>query len=241
MDYTKQLENIKDWIKNLVIIQYRQASKNRALIDLLTELIFVKCLPQQIRDLCLSVDKSTGVQLDIVGKWVGIDRIYNAAELWNHPYLSFINYTDIKDASFPTNLDPMQGGFSNYETFDDNDGGFLMYKNWQETRTAENKYGDKFFRPLIKLKIIKNSINHTMKNIDEAILLWSGGELDENGTPIRQGAVYTTWQPMELTYHYDATAKTDEDADYKTIMTLAQYKNALPCPTGCKLVVTPIV
>ena len=175
MDYLEELNKIKTWIKNLIIIQYRQSRKNRALIDILVELFFANNLIPQIRDLCLSVDKSEGAQLDVVGKWVGVDRFYNGIELWEHRYLSFINYSDMKDPIFPNNLDWTQGGFSSYSTFADNDGGFLMYKQWQDTRTAVNKLGDDIFRQLIKLKIIKNSINHTQKNIDDAIWSWAGG------------------------------------------------------------------
>jgi hypothetical protein len=218
MDYLQELENVKNWIKNLLIVQYRQAKKNRALIDVLVELIFAKLLPQQIRDLCLNVDESVGKQLDVVGKWVGIDAFYNGIDVWNHPYISFINYSDIKDAQFPNNLDPMQGGFSTYSNFADENGGFLMYKEWQDVKTAENKLGNEDFRQLIKLKIIKNSINHTMKNIDKAIYEWSGGK------------VYTTWQPMQVTYHYNSS--------FKKIMILAEYKNALPHPTGCSIVLS---
>lgn len=218
MDYLQELENVKNWIKNLLIVQYRQAKKNRALIDVLVEVIFAKLLPQQIRDLCLNVDESVGKQLDVVGKWVGIDRFYNAIDIWKHPYVSFISYSQFADSSL---LNPMQGGFSSYTTFADNDGGFLMYKQWQDTRTAVNKLGDDIFRQLIKLKIIKNSINHTQKNIDKAIYEWSNGH------------VYTTWNIMEVVYHYDT--------DYKNIMTIAEYKDILPSPTGCKITKQQVV
>ena len=134
MDYLEELNKIKEWIKNLIIIQYRQSKKNRALIDFLVELIFSNNLVLKIRDLCLNVEKSEGAQLDVVGKWVGVDRFYNGVELWEHPYVSFINYTDIQNVNFPNNLDPMQGGFSTYSNFADNNGGFLTYKNWQDTR-----------------------------------------------------------------------------------------------------------
>lgn len=220
MDYKQALEDIKEWIINLLIVQYRQAKKNRSLIGKLVELIFANCIILQIRDLCLNIDKSEGVQLDVVGKWVGVDRFYNGVELWEHPYLSFINYSDIQNANFPNNLDPMQGGFSTYTTFADNDGGFLTYKAWQDTRTAVNKLGDDIFRQLIKLKIIKNSINHTQKNIDKAIYEWSGGH------------VYTTWDVMKVIYNYDA--------EYKNLMTIATYKNILPSPTGCEIVLQSI-
>lgn len=221
MDYLEELNKIKTWIKNLIIIQYRQSRKNRVLIDILVELFFANNLISQIRDLCLSVDKSEGVQLDVVGKWVGIDRFYNSIELWEHRYLSFINYSDMQDPNFPNNLDWTQGGFSSYSNFADNNGGFLMYKQWQDTRTAINKLGDDIFRQLIKLKIIKNSINHTQKNIDKAIYEWSNGH------------VYTTWGVMKITYNYDA--------GYKNIMTIATYKDILPSPTGCEIVTQQIV
>ncbi len=221
MDYLEELNKIKEWIKNLIIIQYRQSKKNRALIDLLVELIFSNNLVLKIRDLCLNVEKSEGAQLDVVGKWVGVDRFYNGIELWEHPYVSFINYTDIQNVNFPNNLDPMQGGFSTYTNFADNDGGFLTYKNWQDTRTAVNKLGDDIFRQLIKLKIIKNSINHTKKNIDKAIYEWSDGK------------VYTTWDVMKITYHYDVS--------YKNIITVATFKDILPHPTGCEIETQQIV
>lgn len=214
MDYN--LGSIKSWIKDLLIVQYRQSPKNRALIDLMVELIFANNLILKIRDLCLSVENSVGAQLDVVGKWVGIDRYYNAIDLWEQPYLSFPYYSTIQDNSY----DQYQGGFSTYSNFADNNGGFLMYQNWQDIRTRVNQMGDDYFRTLIKLKIIKNSINHTCKNIDDAIWKWSGGN------------VYTTWSTMELTYHYDSS--------YKNIMTLAGYKNALPCPTGCNLILEEI-
>lgn len=208
MDYS--LEEIKNWIKDLIIVQYKQSKKNRALIDLLVELIFANNLILQIRDLCLNVEESVGAQLDVVGKWVGVDRYYSG-ELWTHPYLSFPFYSTIKDSSY----DEYQGGFSKYSNFEDRDGGFLTYKTWQNVRTKVNQMGDEYFRHLIKLKIIKNSINHTCKNIDDAIWKWSDGN------------VYTTWGIMELTYHYTPL--------YKNIITLAQYKNVIPRPTGCTI------
>lgn len=211
MNYDLELQNIKDWIKNLIIIQYKQSPKNRATIDLLVELVFCNNLILKIRDLCLSVENSIGAQLDVVGKWVGIDRNYGG-ELWTHPYLSFPFYSTIKNNTY----NEFQGGFSSYSTFEDNNGGFLTYKTWQSVRSKVNQMGDEYFRALIKLKIIKNSINHTCKNIDDAIWNWSNGE------------VYTTWDTMQVTYHYTSR--------YKNIMTLAQYKRTLPCPTGCTLI-----
>ena len=177
----------------------------------MVETLFANNLILQIRDLCLNVEESIGAQLDVVGKWVGIDRYYNAIDLWEQPYTALVNYSNISDDDY----EQWQGGFSTYSNFDDNDGGFLMYKAWRDTRTKVNVMGDEYFRSLIKLKIIKNSINHTCKNIDDAIWKWSNGQ------------VYTTWGTMEVTYHYPS--------DLHNLMQLAIYKNVLPVPTGCTL------
>lgn len=208
MDYAKDLQDIKDWAKNLLIMQYHNAPKNKKTIDLMVDLIFANNLIPQIRDLCLSVENSIGKQLDDVGKWVGIDRYFSNIDLFEHKYTSVVNYTNIEKDSYGV----YQGGFSNFLTFEDNDGGFLTYAIWQDVRTAINKIGDNLFRPLIKLKILKNNIIHTCKNIDDAIYKWSNGR------------IYTTWGVMEVTYHYPS--------DMATLISLALTKNILLAPTG---------
>lgn len=210
MNYEQILVDLQEYFANLIILQYRYAPENRTLIKNLVNLIFANNLALQIRELTVDVEKSVGAQLDVVGRWVGIDRYYGG-ELWDHPYTSFVYYSTVQNSDY----NQYQGGFSTFLNFADNDGGFLTYKTWQDLRTKINEMGDKYFRELIKLKIIKNSINHTCKNIDDAIWNWSNGK------------VYTTWDVMKLKYYYDSS--------YKNIMTLAQYKRALPCPTGCTL------
>lgn len=216
MDYEKALKDLQEYFANLIIIQYRYAPENRALIKNLVNLIFANNLALQIRDLTVDVNKSIGKQLDITGKWVGVNRYYNSGELWTHPYLSFPYYEQIKSGEYDT----VQGGFSSYTNFADNDGGFLTYQSWQDAKSAVNAIGDEYFKELIKLKIIKNSINHTCKNIDEAVWNWSNGK------------VYTTWDFMEVIYNYDSS--------YSTVMNLAEYKNVLPHPTGCKVTIQEI-
>ena len=211
MDYTKVLQELQEYFANLIILQYRYAPENRALIKNLVNLIFANNLALQIRDLTVDVEKSIGAQLDVVGKWVGLDRFYNGIDDWDHPYLSYPYFTTIANNSY----DRYQGGFSTYSNFADNNGGFLMYKDWKEVRSRINIMSDDMFRLLIKLKIIKNSINHTCKNIDNAIWEWS------------QGNVYTTWGTMAVTYHYKPS--------YKTAIVLATYKNIIPRPTGCTM------
>lgn len=211
MNYLQNLQDVKDWAKDLIILQYHQSKRNRQLIELMVDNLFANNLILKIRDLCLNVEKSEGAQLDVVGKWIGIDRYYNAIDLWEQPYTALVNYSNIDDDSY----EAWQGGFSTYSNFADNDGGFLTYAAWKETRTKVNQMGDNYYRDLIKLKIIKNSISFTNKNIDDAIWEWSNGQ------------VYTTWGVMEVTYHYPSSMH--------NLFQLAVYKNVLLAPTGCTI------
>lgn len=214
--YEQQMEQLYKYFADLVIVQYRNAPENRAFVKKMVDLIFANNLLMQIKENCVDLDNSVGTQLDVVGKWLGIDRYYNGVELWTKKWLSFPLYSTIKNNSYEN----YQGGFSTYSNFADNNGGFLMYRDIQDVRTKVNAMGDNYFRPLCKLKAIKNSINHTCKNIDEAIFQWSNGE------------IYTTWGFMEVTYHYPSKAK--------LLMELAQYKNVLLAPTGCSIILEEI-
>ena len=209
------LLTLKQYFADLLIIQYRGSKKNRALIEFLVDLIFANNLALEIKEKTVNVNDSIGKQLDDVGKWVGVDRYYYK-EIWTHPYLAFPNYSTIKTSDYSE----FQGGFSTYSNFSENNGGFLTYKSWSSVRAKANEIGDEYFRKLIQLKIIKNSINHTCKNIDDAIWKWS------------EGHVYVTWDKMEITYHYDNL--------YKNLIELASFKNVLLKPTGCSIILEAI-
>ena len=152
------LLTLKQYFADLLIIQYRGSKKNRALIEFLVDLIFANNLALEIKEKTVNVNDSIGKQLDDVGKWVGVDRYYYK-EIWTHPYLAFPNYSTIKTSDYSE----FQGGFSTYSNFAENNGGFLTYKSWSSVRAKANEIGDEYFRKLIQLKIIKNSINHTCK------------------------------------------------------------------------------
>ena len=208
------LEELKEYFADLLIIQFRGAERNRNLIKFLVDLIFANNLAMQIKDKTVNID-AIGKQLDIVGKWVGVSRYY-PKEVWDRVFLSFPDYDTIRNSSYSQ----YQGGFSDYTTFNNDDGGFLMYQDWQKVRGKDNELGDEDFRQIIQLKIIKNSIKHTCKNIDDAIWSWS------------KGNVYTTWNTMEITYNYNSS--------YKKIIEIAKDKNVLIKPCGCSLILNEL-
>lgn len=208
MDYAVVNKDLKKYFADLLIAQYRVSDKNRKFIELLYDLVFVDGVILQLKDECLNVEKSVGKQLDIIGEWVGVDRNYDNSVIWDRAYFSFVNWNDTPNTIY-------QGGFSNYKNFEYLDGFTMTWKALQDLKKASYQLGDNFFRQLIKLKIIKNSIRFTKKNIDDAIYQWSGGQ------------VYTTWNTMEVIYNYNLHSS--------ALIGLAMKKDCLPCPLGCQL------
>ena len=153
-------------------------------------------------------------QLDIIGKWVGVSRDYKGSLYWNNTFLSYPR----ADQLTPTDLtDSLQHGYSDYDTFDTDTGGVLTYDN---LGFVEQSLGDDDYRVVIGLKIIQNNLNHTCKNIDDAIWRYFGGE------------VYTTWQPHEITYHYPESMS--------EIINVCNYKNVLLAPAGVSISLSQI-
>lgn len=178
MDYALIQSKLIDYYVNLLIIQYHDKPKARATITLIISLILANLVIYQIRD---GFDWKTakGVQLDIVGKWEGINRFYDGQLLFIRPWFSLIDWN--------TEPDNLQGGFSTFENFDTLEGGFIEYSTIKPT---QNQLDDDAFRIMIGLQIIKNSINHTAQSIDNAIAEYFNGN------------VYTVWNGKTLTYYY---------------------------------------
>lgn len=209
MDYLNLLLQLEDYYANLLIIQYNGRPKAQATIKMLVDLLFANVILLQIRD-AFDWKTAIGTQLDIIGKWEGVDRFYNGQLFDFHPWFALIPY-----GAEPDNL---QGGFVRYDNFNTVSGGFLDYDN---IRPTQNQLIDDAFRIMIGLKIIKNHISATCKNIDEAI--WDYFE----------GRVYTVWGTDELTYYYHS--------ELSEVMQVAQDKNVLPCPTGVKILLREII
>ena len=208
MDFKAIVEQLKKAFADYLIIQYRGAEKNRKFIKLMVDVVFANVLALQIKQGCLSVENSIGKQLDIVGEWVGVNRFYDNSIIWDKKYFSFVDWKKTPDLT-------VQAGYSNYINFLALDGATLTWKKLQEIRIASYQLGDDLYRNLIKLKIIKNSIRHTKKDIDNAIYSWSNGQ------------VYTTWTKMGIQYNYRQ--------QYSQIIGLAMLKNCLPVPCGCTI------
>ena len=207
------MEELLKYYANLLIIQYNGKPKAQATIELLTNIMFSNLILIQIQN-AFDWKVAVGNQLDIIGKWVGVTRFYKGSLYWGDTFLSYPNSNDL----VPTdNTDAFQHGYSNYDTFDTDTGNVLTYEN---IGFVEQSLDDADYRTVIGLKIIKNSINHTCKNIDDAIWEYFNGQ------------VYTTWDNMAVTYHYPSSLN--------TVMEVCKSKNVLPAPIGIQIILRTI-
>jgi len=210
MNYQNILLELQKYYANLLIIQYNGLPKATATIKMLVALICANMILLQIQN-GFDWKTAVGQQLDFIGKWVGVDRYITVGLYDNHNWFSLIEITGATSQ--------FQGGFAEISNFDTNPGGFLT----PELGSSQlANLSDENFRFLIGLKIIKNSIAHTCKSIDDAIYEYSNGE------------IYTTWDLTNrvLTYNYPTVSG--------GIMEVALVKGVLPCPPTCSVTIRGI-
>ena len=208
-NYTDMLEELKSAYSNLLIAQYHQGVNSVATIKANIETLLSNMLLWKIRD-CWDIDDTElciGTQLDIIGKWVGVDRFYTQIPI-DGMKLAYYDWNEIDEP-----IEMSQGGLQDWNNIRATDGAFM---NYYQIISVTSRMNDNDFRTIIKLKIVKNNTIISCKNIDDAIQI------------IFDDLVYTTWDnPMEVLYNYSPTKG--------VIIKLAEIKNCLPCPTGCKI------
>lgn len=205
------MEELLKYYANLLIVQYNGKPKAKATIEMLTKIIYGVSGTPLFLQIQNAFDWKTAVgnQLDIIGKWVGVSKVYQGLLYWGKTFLSYPSWNDLTPSD---NTDNLQHGYSDYSTFDTDTGGTLTYN---ELGFVEQELDPEQFRTVIGLKIIKNSITLTAKNIDDAVWEYFGGQ------------VYTTWDDMKITYHYFDSLN--------TVMEVCKYKNVLPAPIGVSI------
>ena len=198
------LQEIKDYYTNLLIIQYNNLPKARATVDLIIGELMANNVMFDLQK-AFTIDDAVGKQLDIIAKWVGIDRYYKGQNFnFANNYFGFTDYS---------NSDLGQEGFSTYADYNIKVGEVLTYN---EIASNNQIIGDNDFRFLIKLKIICNNMNYSQKSIDDLLQDKFAGNL-----------VLTTLNDFKITYFASETIY--------GIVNIMLQKNLLPKPMGVKL------
>lgn len=201
------LQELKDYYSNLLIIQYNDKPKAKATVELFVAAILGidsnsgNQLIEAIRD-GFDIDTAVGVQLDVAGKIVGVDRLFKGQVFDNAPFFSFTGYA----------IAPLtnQEGFSIFSDFDAANGSTLTYLGLVST---DNKLNDSDFRIIIKLKTLVNNIDYSEKSIDEGLYALFGNDI-----------TMSTLEDMTMTYFVPSA--------FSALVSVILEKQLLPKPMG---------
>lgn len=209
-NYSQMQNEIIQAYTNMLEIQYNGLPNATNTVKLHCETLLANMLLWKIRD-AFDVENAIGHQLDVIGLWEGIDRYFQGASYDNKRWLA---YFDWNDNNQPNNL---QGCYKDWNNETSDDGAYLDYS---DVISTTNRLDDETFRTLLKLKIAKNTLVNTNKNVDNTIHNIFGN------------LVYTTWGVQEVTYNYNNSIY--------NIIKLAELKNCLLAPTGCKIILNEV-
>jgi len=160
------VQDIIDYYTNLLIIQYNNKPKARATISLFIREMLGDGILFDVQE-AYNLDTAVGVQLDVIGIYVGVDRFFTV----NDPidYFAFTDYVEVDPDS------KEKFGLTTYAGFEDFQyNGTLNYKS---VLAEENRLSDDDYRVVIKLKILQNNSNHSHKSIDDGMFKFFGNDV----------------------------------------------------------------
>lgn len=151
-----------EYYTNLLIAQYHTKEKARAVISLLISIIMIYDLAISIRD-GFEINSSVGKQLDIIGKFIGPDRVITGVDYTNQ-YFGYRLYGSTTPWIF-----------SGYRKYGDahTDVKFLQYGSRGKSVYTLT---DSEYRDFLKYKIGKNSNQPSLETIDTLLNNLIGGD-----------------------------------------------------------------
>lgn len=147
--------DILEYYANLLIVQYNTKAKARGHVQLLVNQATCDGLAQA-ENLAFTLENAIGVQLDILGRIVGVPRNVQGLVIGR----DFYNFT--------TYASPASNGFASYvdAVYPSN----ILWLSYADVTRASYAMTDTEMRTIIALKIALNTRNSTTKDITE--ILW---------------------------------------------------------------------
>lgn len=146
IDYTEQVERVKEYYANLLILQYKLCTRARETIKLFAQLYLGDGVVFQLQD-CLNIDIAEGVQLDLIGKILGVKRAITGLTL-DKKYFSFESA-------------PIPYGFSDKNRLSEG-----YWKKYNNSIGQATDLGDDDYRRLLKFKADFNLRGGSMAALD---------------------------------------------------------------------------
>lgn len=150
------LANVVSYYCDLLLLQYKWQTRARANIAIYSKQAVGDLVIQDI-DNAFNINTAIGVQLDTLGKYVGVPR--NSGPPEDLPYYGFWDYLVTVPSEQNTN------GFRDYTDAAVN--ASAIFYNYSDYGTRNTDLTDAAYRLLIQLKIILNSSNSTLASIQD--------------------------------------------------------------------------
>lgn len=154
--YTQEIEDVKEYYADLLILQYKNKPRARQTIKLGAEIYMGDGLIFQLADI-LNIDVAKGKQLDIIGKILMCPRIIEGI----NPELRYFSFQK-----------PNAKGFSTKNTISNG-----AWKNQFNSLFSIYSMPDDSYRILLKFAAIKNRLRGSMAEIDELLYNIFGNEI----------------------------------------------------------------
>ena len=155
-DYSQEVEAVKEYYADLLILQYRNKQKARETIKIGAEIYLGDGLIFQLQDV-LDIDKAEGKQLDIIGKILTCPRIIEGI----NPELRYFSFEK-----------PNARGFSTKNKISDG-----AWKTKYNSLFSIYSMPDNYYRILLKFAAIKNRLRASMSEMDNLLFLIFGNSI----------------------------------------------------------------
>ena len=150
-DYTQDIQDVKTYYADLLILQYRNKPKARETIKIGADIYLGDGIIFQLQDI-LDIDTAVGAQLDIIGKILDCPRVVQG--VYND--MVFFQFYDGEDSvGFSTVGNPQGGNFRTIQNYNQ----------------SEYSLPDDDYRFLLKFKSAVNVMRGSERGIDDA--LWN--------------------------------------------------------------------
>ena len=148
MAYEAEIESIKKYYADLLILQYRNKPKARETIKMFVDICMGDGLVFELND-CLNIDTAVGKQLDLIGQILGCNRnVYGLTP----------------DAKWFTFEKTGAYGYSDKNALSEG-----YWKTYFNSSGSAYALSDSNYRQLLKFKAAINVMPATMKDMDEAL------------------------------------------------------------------------
>lgn len=194
--------DLREYYSNLLIIQYHEKPKAVAEIQLGASTFSGDWVMSDISDI-IDVDTAIGAQLDLIGKIVGVPRVVQG-------FVSDTVYYSYDDEDNPM-AHPEGKGMSDIGTPVN-----AEFKDYEDVRKSIYTLPDGVYRTMIKLKILYNNSNGTLKDIDDGLYkVFNGG--------------------ITITDNFNMTGVVTVGSEYNLEGRLAAFLKIFPRPLGVSL------